>query len=87
MKKERIISLVVIGLYIISMNFFYVGTRNMDNGFNMALLTEWEYETFVNQEVRNARNTYLSGVKFVSLSFAGFMLAFLLLLFSDRLQL
>lgn len=80
MRKETFFS---ITLFILGVIYFFSGFHNIDNGFNMCLLDEWESETFVNGEIKDSRETYLHGIKTLFISFWLILFSFMLLLINE----
>lgn len=71
-------------VFVIGTIFFFIGFHDIDNGFNMSLTSDWNYEFFVDQSVRDARDTYLMGTKML---FIGYALMFAgLFLMSNMIQ-
>jgi hypothetical protein len=72
--------IISISLFTIGIIFFLIGFHNIDNAFNMGLLEEWEYEMFLNGEIRDMKDTYLIGLRMLFIGFTFLVVSFLLLL-------
>jgi hypothetical protein len=81
----KYIEFIAMTIVIVGIVLQLVGFHNVDNGFNMSLLAEWELEYFIDGEIRNARDTYLQGVKLLLYGHAFLIFGFLLLL-PDRIK-
>jgi hypothetical protein len=79
----KYITAITIGIFIIGTIMFLVGFHNIDNGYNMALLDEWENEYFVDGSIRNSNKTYLYGVQMQILGYCCFLISFLLPIIGD----
>lgn len=59
----RFIKFFEVSIFICGLCWYFIGTHNIDNAYNMILIPSWEFDLLVNSEITDSNNLYLLGVK------------------------